>query len=521
MKKLPAGIQNIDEILNDDFLYVDKTQFALQLINEGKHYFISRPRRFGKSLFISTLSAIFNGKKELFKKCFIYQSSYVWQKHPVLSVDFSQIPNRTPEAFETGLKELLQKLAKYHGFAIEGSSVQLLLSNLVEGLSQDHKVVVLVDEYDKPIINHLQNSEIADKNRDILKDFFATLKSLDKHLKFTFVTGVSKFSQVSLFSGPNNLDDITLDPKYSAMMGYTRAELLKHFKEHINHMSQTKNLSSEAILDELKQWYNGYCFSEECELVYNPYSTLFYFKKGKASSYWFSSGTPSFLIDEVRKYPQSIVPLSGSVALRSSLSDIAKTDHIDLAALMFQTGYLTIRKYHCDEDAYTLDFPNREVRGAFFNSLLKEFAKINPMDVAKNADQIRKNLSARDIQSFVEIINLHFSKIPYQLFNHANESFYHAVLLTLLEKSGFKTRAEVSTNIGRIDLVCESDQNIYVFELKLDKTSAQAMTQAADKHYQQRYLDEGKTILVIGIHFSSSTRNISDWDIKTFPHSNI
>src|SRR3990167_6603492 len=322
MKKLPVGIQSIEEIIRDGYIYVDKTQFAKKLITEGKYYFLSRPRRFGKSLFLNTLEEILSGNKELFKECQIYESDYDWQIYPVIFFDFSLIANRDPIEFKESLKRKLQNIGTEYGLSITAPTVQEGLEALVVGLSKENnRVVILIDEYDQPIINNLKHLEIAEQNRDLLKDFFGTIKGLDKYLKFTFFTGVSKFSQVSLFSGPNNLTDITMDPEYGEMMGYTEEEVKQSFNKHIQSITKERNLlgkktSEREILDEIRQWYNGYRFSERESSVYNPYSTLRFLAQGKTESYWYSTGTPSFLIDQVKKHPQAAIPLSGTTTLK-------------------------------------------------------------------------------------------------------------------------------------------------------------------------------------------------------------
>ena len=524
MKKLPIGIQSIREILEENQAYVDKTGFAKELIEKGKHYFMSRPRRFGKSLFLNTLEEILKGNKKLFKECQIYNSDYDWQEYPVLYFDFAKLPNKTTEEFKTGLEEALEDAAKLYGMSISGSSCQSKLSRLTTELAQNNRVVVLVDEYDSPIINNLKNLEVAEQNRDFMKDFFGTLKSLDKYLKFTFVTGVSKFSQVSLFSGPNNLTDITMDPRYATMMGYTEIELRQCFAEHVQSIiikrsEDGEKVTKDQIFEEVREWYNGYRFSDKIASVYNPYSTLRFLSAGKPESYWYSTGTPSFLIDLVKKYPQSVIPLKGTAALKSTLSDISKLDRINLPALMFQTGYLTIKDYNPNEDSYSLDFPNREVKEAFFNSLLQEFTEVDPLEVNRAAEEVRKDLENFDVESFVNKMNIHFAKMAYQLFSKANEGFYQAVFFTFLEKSGITTIAEMATNIGRIDLICEMPKATCIFELKLDKTAGIAFDQAKFKKYRERYTHNGKDILVMGINFSSKTRNIGTWKGVVFSSS--
>lgn len=514
MKKLPIGIQSIREILEEDQIYVDKTEFALNLILKGKHYFMSRPRRFGKSLFLNTLEEIFKGNKELFKECKICKTGYEWLEYPVLYFDFARIESRTSIEFENALKRRLQSMALSIGISIETPTVQEGLEALVVELAKKTRVVVLVDEYDSAIINNLKDSEIAEKNRNILKSFFEALKSLDRYLKFTFITGVSKFSQVSLFSGYNNLKDITMDPRYAGMMGYTEEELKYSFGEYIHSISRERShhgipTTEDDILDEVRIWYNGYRFSKRNTCVYNPFSTLNFMDEKEAQSYWYSTGTPSFLIDEIKKHPQSVIPLSGTTALKSALSDISKVDHIKLSALMFQTGYLTIRGYNSEENSYQLDFPNREVKEAFFNSLIQEFTEVDPLDVSRTAKEVKNDLDNLGLDCFISKMNVHFAKMPYHIFAQAREGFYQAIFFTFLEKSGIKTSSEISTNIGRIDLMTKTDQSICIFELKLDKTADIALTQAETK----------KQTLVVGINFSSKSRNIGGWKGRLFSPS--
>lgn len=518
MKKLPIGIQNIREILEEDQLYVDKTRFAKDLIEQGKHYFISRPRRFGKSLFLSTLAEICSGNKELFKGCEIYCSNYTWEKYPVVRFDFSQITSHTSKEFVESMKRALIESASVCEVSIEVPTVKEGLKSLIVQVSTRHKkkAVVLVDEYDHAIINRLGDLEIAKGNREILKDFFTMLKSLDEYLKFSFITGVSKFSQVSLFSGPNNLTDITMDPTYAGIMGYTEEELKENFQDYIQGIAKKRSkqgnlVSKKDIIEEIRTWYNGYRFSEEELSVYNPYSTLRYLSSKKAESYWYSSGTPSFLIDEAKKHPQSVVPLSGTSALKSTLSDISRLDRIHLAALMFQTGYLTIQGYNSEENSYDLGFPNKEVKEAFFNSLLQEFTEVDPLEVTRAAKGIEQDLKKLDLNAFFSKMNVHFAKMPYHVFQHAKEGFYQAVFFTFLETSGVKTMAEISTNIGRIDLMTEIPETVCIFELKLDKTAEIALTQAERKKYRERFSKSNKNTLVIGVNFSSKSRNIGDW----------
>jgi hypothetical protein len=514
MKKLPIGIQSIQEILEEGQLYVDKTGFALNLIKNGKHYFLSRPRRFGKSLFIDTLEHIFKGNKELFKGLEIYNSGYDWQKYPILHFDFAQILNRTLQQLETGLQEALQDQAKLHGVLVTGASSQSQLKRLVIELSKKRPVVVLIDEYDSAIINNLKNPEIAEKNRDLLKDFFGTLKGLDKYLKFTFVTGVSKFSQVSLFSGPNNLKDITMDPRYAAMMGYTEKELKKAFSDHIQSIVENRNkqqeslVTKESILEEIRTWYNGYRFSREGTCVYNPFSTINYLDEQEAKAYWYSTGTPSFLIDELKKHSESMVSLDGTTATQDKLMDISSFDHVDVEALMYQTGYFTIKDYNPLSKKYSIGLPNEEVRSAFINSLVQNFAPITNL---RSSRESVKALEEHEPALLFNHIEIGLASFAYQVFVDAKERTYQAMLLSMLYGMGFDPLSEKGTNTGRIDVVLEVPKTTYILELKLNDSAEKALRQIHEKEYFKPYTHKGKQIVIIGANFSSELRNVSDW----------
>ena len=510
MKKLPIGIQNIREIIEEGYVYIDKTGFAQQLIQTGKHYFLSRPRRFGKSLFLSTLEEILKGNKELFQDCSIYHGDYSWEEHPVLAFSFADLDSSTPDELKLSLEALVNKLAAAQGIKVEGPSARFRFQVLVEALAQKNRVVVLIDEYDHPIINNLHQPEVAKRNRYLLKDFFTTLKGLDKHLKLTFITGISKFSQVSLFSGANNLQDITMDPRYATMMGYTEEELKNSFAEHITAVAQERSQQDAAvkevdILDEVKYWYNGYRFTKAPNYVYNPFSTLRFMNAKEAMGYWYSTGTPSLLINQLKKHPENTLPLAGITAKASELMDISSIDQIDLKALMFQSGYLTIQDY--TNERYHLGFPNHEVSTAFVDSLVKHFAKVNTQLSLNSQEALREH----QLNEFFEQIITLFAQFPYQLFIEAKERTYHAMLLGLLNGMGLEVVAERPTHVGRIDLVVVMAQYYYIFELKLDSSAQAALDQIHDKEYCKPYLRRGKEVVLVGLNFSAKERNISDW----------
>lgn len=511
MKKLPIGIQSIHEILEEDQVYIDKTLFAKELIETGKYYFMSRPRRFGKSLFLDTLQEILSGNKKLFKGCAIYKSDYPFKKHPVVHLDFSKVANRTPDQLKAALKARLEMIAGEHGVVVNTTDIQLALDTLVNGLSNKYesKVVVLIDEYDKPIIDRLEDLSIAKENRDILKGFFGTLKGLDGQLRFTFVTGISKFSQVSLFSALNNLKDITMDPKYAGMLGYTEEEVKKHFSLHIQAIKKERqNLSEEEILDEVRNWYNGYRFSKSAVCVYNPFSTLNYMDKKEPAGYWYSTGTPSFLIDQLKNHPKSIISLDGTTARDDELMDISSLKDIDLKALMFQAGYFTIQDYHPTSKRYYLGLPNEEVRTAFMNSLVKHFT--DNVDV-RTSEKFVKALEKHQIAILFDHIKVGFSSFAYQVFAGAKERTYQAMLLSMLYGMGFDPLSERAMCRGRLDVALEMAKTTYILELKLDGSVADALKQIYEKKYFEPYTHKGKHIVVIGANFSSEKRNISEW----------
>ena len=518
MKNLPIGIQTIQEIITDGYIYVDKTQFALELIKKGKHYFLSRPRRFGKSLFVSTLKEIFKGNKALFEGCHIAASNYDWKPYPVLLLNFGDIKNKTPEKLEVDLRDTLNTIGEEEGIEVVKPSLESHLKALIKALAKNGRVVVLIDEYDKPLIDHLHNQEVAEGNRQLLQDFFGVLKNLDEYIKFTFITGVSKFSKVSLFSGANHLKDISMDARYAAMMGYTQEELIEYFDQHIQAIAQEKNQqgepsTKEKVLEEIKDWYNGYRFSKSETYVYNPFSTLNYLDEKEANSYWFATATPTFLVEELKKRPQEVTSLSQMLATQKDLSDISKITRITLPALLFQTGYFTIQNYNVKLNAYQLDFPNKEVREALFGSILEELAEgeLQSLEVSRMAKKLQESLSTLALETFVEIINDYFAKIPYTAYQHAKEGFYQAIFVICLELSGIHTQGEIATNKGRIDVLCQLADMFYIFELKVDQDASIAMRQAVNQQYSQRCRHQGKQMVVIGVNFSSKKRNIDTW----------
>ncbi|HBX49779.1 MAG: hypothetical protein A2275_00100 [Bacteroidetes bacterium RIFOXYA12_FULL_35_11] len=376
MKKLPIGKQDFSSLINEDCIYVDKSEYLYKLITTGFYYFLSRPRRFGKSLLISTLKEIFLGNKKLFKGLWIYDK-IEWKKHPVIHIDFSELSYQN-QSLDTAINKQLNKIIKLYSAdksLLKEDDTKDKFVELIKHLSKLEKVVILIDEYDKPIIDYIDNLEKADENRQILKNFYSAIKPLDSYLKFVFITGVSKFSHVSVFSDLNNLFDISYNKDYSSMLGYTQQELLAYFSEYIDILKNDHKDSEKNILKKRKDWYNGYSW-DGVNFVYNPFSVLNLFGSNVFGDYWFRSGTPSFLIKLIKSNNYPVTSLA-NLKINKNLIDRYDIDKIDITVLLLQTGYLTIKQKEDSENNIVLNFPNYEVENSFIQYLFSDLAENN------------------------------------------------------------------------------------------------------------------------------------------------
>jgi hypothetical protein len=514
MKKLPIGIQTFSEIIGEDYLYVDKTREIYNLLSRGgKYYFLSRPRRFGKSLLVSTLKHIYSGNRELFKGLWIYDK-IDWQSYPVIHIDFLGLRYENKAELTDSLEYLINQNAKYHQIRLTEKGYDKRFKELIYELSRQNKVVILVDEYDKPIIDVVEHKEIALENRNILKNFYSTIKGADEYVKFAFITGVSKFSKVSVFSDLNNLDDITMDERYATMLGYTDDELLRYFDNRIKEFCTVQGFKREELLDDIKHWYNGYSWDGE-NFVYNPLSVLKFFHKGQFGNYWFESGTPSFLIKLIKEHKVDVAQLEHYKA-GEAIFESFEIGKMNVASLLFQTGYLTIRKVEQidrNRRLYILSYPNIEVKEAFIEHLLGEFSEKFAEEVSVIVYELRKTLLTNEIEKFFETIKSVYSGISYDIFVKDREGYYQTVIYLILMLLGIHIQTEVETNIGRIDAVIETDKHIYVMEFKMD-SAAEALNQIKEKKYYEKYLTSGKNIKIIGIGFDANERNIKDYMIE-------
>ncbi len=513
MKKITSSVYTFDDIRKDDFLYIDKTEFIWNLACQGKAmYFLSRPRRFGKSLTVSTLKALFQGKKELFKGLAIENKDYDWKPYPVIHLSFADLDAsaNTPQGLRAYLLSKVNRAAAE--FAIELSEVEpgLRLGQLMDTLYKKSQVVVLVDEYDKPILNNIDNSNIKEI-RDELKGFFSVLKDRNEQERFLFVTGVSKFCHVSLFSELNNLTDITMNREYAAMFGYTQDEFEKYFADRINLATKQLNMPREQLLPEIKAWYDGYRFEDTSETVYNPVSLAQFFTNNcKFQNYWFSTGTPSFLMEFIKKAKFDFENvLSRPVA--AVAFDAFEIDKIDPLSLLLQTGYLTIKSLEKKFNMpwYWLDFPNQEVSVSFNTYLLNAYAQKSKTDITNFCEMLADSMVNGNMERLRKTLEVFFAGIPYDV-HHKSESNFQNIFYAIFRLLGYYITAESHTSDGSIDAVAETAQWIYIFEFKLNKDDS-ALKQIKEKEYFRKHLLSSKRIMLIGVNFNTNTGKLSDW----------
>ncbi len=509
MKKLPIGIQEFSKLRQGGFLYIDKTEFVYNLINSASYYFLSRPRRFGKSLLLNTIKEVFKGNKELFEGLWIYDK-IDWEKYPVIKISFSSV-----DYFNLGLEKAIDNemllLAKQNNIVLEAADFTSKFRELIYTLGEKKKVVLLIDEYDKPIIDYIDDIPQADKNRKILKSFYSVIKDSDDYIKFFFVTGVSKFSKVSIFSDLNNLRDITLDKNYATITGYTQNELEHYFPEYIEQVALDYKGVFDNIIREIKKWYNGYSW-DGVNFVYNPFSILNFFAARTFRDYWFSTGTPTFLMKMIKEQKYTVFDLKNKTIFESELDKYMITN-ISLIPLLFQTGYLTIKKNNLFDMSIVLDFPNAEVERSFTIHLL---AELNDGHIDKASSllyELTQTLRNNETEKFIELINILFKGISYIIADN-KEKYFHSVFYIIVKLLGFHIETEVMTINGRIDAVITTGKYIYIIEFKAGQDAKTAIKQIKEKEYHKKYLSGGKPVTLIGINFDIEKKMINDYLIK-------
>jgi hypothetical protein len=517
MKDLTSSVYNFEDLINGQYLYVDKTEYIWKLIRPYKGiYFMSRPRRFGKSLTVSTLKAIFQGKKDLFKGLAIHGKEYDWKEYPVIHLDMANCNAKNAVELEDFIFDMISGLADHFGVEIRGLSnatrFEFLIRDVVSAAGAP--AVILLDEYDKPILNTLATPEVT-ACRDVLRGFYSPIKKCESLERFVFVTGVTKFSHVSLFSELNNLADITMYADYATMLGYTQQEFEDNFREEIDQTSARLKIPRGELLQKIKDWYDGYRFHAGAESVYNPVSLAsFFLSGGEFNNYWFSTGTPSFLIELIRKQRFSFEEVLSKPVPGIAFSAF-EVDRIDPLPLLLQTGYLTIRDAFEDFGMtfYNLAFPNFEVRSAFDTYLLNAYTGISKAALEGTSARLARNVRSGDVDSFMDDMRGFFASIPYDI-QLPDEKYYQTVFFLLFLMLGVYIEAESRTGNGRIDAVAACGDWIYIFEFKLDRTADIALEQIKDKEYFLKYRHSGKRIILIGANFDADSRQISDWKIE-------
>ncbi len=509
MQKLPIGIQYFNRLREGNHIYVDKTEQVYQLINSGVFFFLARPRRFGKSLLISLLQHLFQGNRALFQGLWI-EDKLDWQPRPVIVINFNDLDYRE-QSLATALTNQLDLIAAEHQLTLQADHYKDKFQELIVRLSEQQRLVLLIDEYDKPITDLLENEQKVTEHVATLKNFYSVLKATAaEHIHFCLLAGVSKYGKISIFSDLNNLIDITTDQRFATLLGYTQAELESYFSAYIDRLAATFKLSRPEILHWVRHWYNGYSW-DGVQRVYVPYSTLLFLDRQTFENHWFATATPTFLIKLLRQNEIPAYEL-GEVLADNKLLDSADVNRLSPLSLLFQTGYLTVKEAHSavTGQEYVLGYPNYEVAQAFQQYLLADYLN-RPVDrlSATIIKKLQRALQNRVLKEFIAILNAVFAGIPHTI-HLPYEAYYHSLVYLILNLLGFRVYVEELTSEGRIDAVLELPETIYILEFKMS-TAQLALDQIKNKHYDQPYRAGGKTIILIGIAFDKEKRTISEW----------
>ena len=516
LKKCPLGIQTFSEVREGDYIYIDKTNMVYRMTQSFKYVFLSRPRRFGKSLLASTLHSYFAGKKELFKGLAIEKLETEWTEHPVLHFDMSTAKHMDKETLEQELNGKLSDYEEIYGKSKTGKTKlnQRLESLIVNAYAQTgRKVVVIIDEYDAPLLDVVHEDELLPQLRQVMRNFYSPLKACDPFLRFVFLTGITKFSQMSIFSELNNLTNISMDSEYAGICGITEEELTGQLSDYVDSIADNQGKTHEEVLQQLKQNYDGYHFSWPSPDIFNPFSLLTAFAKRKIGSYWFASGTPTYLIEMMRKFGVAPSQIGPTEAMASDFD--APTERMaSLIPLLYQSGYLTIKDYISEEDIYILDIPNKEIRIGLMETLLPNYVQsgVGETSLAGIAKMYRA-LRHDDLDGMLRQLQQFLLTVPY-CDNTNYEGHYQQMLYVIFSLLGRYVDVEVRTVTGRVDMVMQAFGKLYLFELKLNRSAAAAMQQINLNDYPARFSQCGLPIVKVGINFDTATRTVSDWVIE-------
>ena len=508
----PIGIQEFDKLRTGGYVYVDKTMYIHELVRTGSYYFLGRPRRFGKSLLISTMEAYFSGKRELFEGLAIERLTKEWTVYPVLHLDLNTERYSQPEDLDCVLDDALSRWENLYGQPEKKQSLSLRFKNVVQSAAEKsgQKVVILVDEYDKPLIQTILDEKLQDNYRRTLKAFYSVLKTQDKYIKFAFLTGVTKFGKVSVFSDLNNLQDISMQEKYVGLCGITEEEIHKYFEQSINEMASANGMSYREALAKLKEQYDGYHFEVNTEGIFNPFSLLNAFNEKKFKNYWFETGTPTFLVQLLKHHNYNLNNLTKE-RLTSDVLNCVDSVETNPVPMIYQSGYLTIRDYLPRFEKYLLGFPNKEVETGFFKFLLPAYVparETSEFDISLFVEDVESG----DAEGFMQRLQGFFASANYKIVGDMEKYFQNALFI-IFKIMGFYTEVEHNTSHGCVDIVIKTPEYIYVMECKLDKSAKEALEQIESKGYAAPFAMDKRKLFKIGVNFSSGTRDIDDYAI--------
>jgi len=511
--KYPIGVQDFESLRQDGYLYVDKTALIYKLVSTGRYYFLSRPRRFGKSLLVSTLAAYFRGKKELFKGLAMEELEKDWTIHPVLHLDFNTGRYNSAESLYNRLDKTLRDWEAVYGRDPQDKTCDIRFESVVERACKQtgQRVVILIDEYDKPLLQNIGNDALQEELRNILRSFYSVIKTQDRYIKFGLLTGVSKFGKLSVFSDLNSPKEISMDARYAELCGITEAEIHKYLEEPLHEMAERNGKTYEEMCQTLKDRYDGYHFEYNTVGVYNPYSLLNAFDSMTLKDYWFETGTPSSLVRLLKKTNYDLNKLTQEQQTADMLNSIdsANTDPIPL---IYQSGYLTIKGYDERFGMYKLGFPNKEVENGFVRYLLPYYS---PIDEKKSDFFILnfvKEIEDGDIESFMERLQALFADNSYQVMGKM-ELYFQNTMFVIFKMLGFFTEVERTTHRGRIDIVIKTKDYIYIIEIKLDGSADEALKQIEEKGYAEPYAKDSRELFKVGVNFASDIKGIKEWKI--------
>ena len=512
-RRYPLGIQTFSEIIEGDYYYVDKTADIHRMTSTYKYVFLNRPRRFGKSLLVSTLVSYFRGEKDLFKGLAMERLEKQWKKHPVIHLSLASVKEIEPEKIEESLSNRLRNIESQFGIERKSNGLGDRLNDIILQATEKYgeKAVVVLDEYDAPLLNVLHNEQRLTQVRQLMRTLYAPLKDCDPYLRFVFITGISKFSQLSIFSEINNLKVISMMPEYATLCGFTQQEIETNFQEGIKRLAEKEGLTVEQTLDKLRQTYDGYHFAADSPGVYNPYSIINALSDGTFDNYWFSTGTPSFLVEMLRKFHTDISRIDGSEAVATSFD--APTENMkSILPLFYQSGYITIKNFDRKANIFTLGFPNKEVKTGLMDNLYTYYVAPTLDYRDSNIWRISKGLLEDDPETSLQTLQAYLESIPYQD-SRFDENHYTQMLYVIFSLLGLHVDSQVRTAKGRLDVVVRTEGHIYVMEVKLDRPAREAIEQIDSRNYLLPYSLDGRQLTKIGISFSTEERNVTEWII--------